>query len=131
MAGQADRAGLLRASFVPPEEIRRLRDYTRARTQLVQERTRCLQRLEKLLEGALIKISAVATRLNQVGQGDDQAMIAGERDPRTLAALARGRMKAKRDDLVEALDGMFDDHHGELAQLLLDQVASWTSGSTS
>ncbi len=53
-----------------------------------------------------------------------KAMIAGQRDPKVLAALARGRMKAKHDDLVEALDGMFDDHHGELAQLLLDQIAS-------
>ena len=52
-----------------------------------------------------------------------QAMIAGQRDPKVLAALARGRMKAKHDDLVEALDGMFDGHHGELAQLLLDQIA--------
>jgi transposase len=52
-----------------------------------------------------------------------RAMIAGQRDPRTLAGLARGRMKAKHDDLVEALDGMFDDHHGELAQMLLDQIA--------
>jgi len=51
-------------------------------------------------------------------------MIGGQRDPHQLAALARGRMKAKHDDLVEALDGMFDDHHGELAQLLLDQIAS-------
>ena len=50
-------------------------------------------------------------------------MIAGERDPRKLAALARTRMKAKHDDLVEALAGMFDDHHGELAQILLDQAA--------
>src|SRR5215472_15851306 len=53
-----------------------------------------------------------------------RAMIAGERNPRTLAALARRTMKAKHDALVEALDGMFDDHHGELAQLLLDQIAS-------
>ena len=52
-----------------------------------------------------------------------KAMIAGERDPEVLAALARARMKAKHDDLVEALDGMFDDHHGELAGLLLDQIA--------
>ena len=52
-----------------------------------------------------------------------KAMIAGERDPHTLAALARTRMKAKHDDLVEALDGMFDDHHGELAGMLLDQIA--------
>src|SRR6185436_4495859 len=52
-----------------------------------------------------------------------KAMIAGERDPRVLAGLARGRMKAKHDALVEALTGMFDEHHGELAQILLDQIA--------
>ena len=116
--------GLLRASFVPPKAIRDLRDYTRMRTRLTQERTRCFQRLEKLLEGALVKVSAVASTLTTISVQDMiQALIAGQRDPRTLAALARGRMKAKHDDLVEALDGMFDDHHGELAQLLLDQVA--------
>jgi transposase len=117
--------GLLRASFVPPKPIRDLRDYTRMRTRLTQERTRCFQRLEKLLEGALVKVSAVASTLTTISAQDMiKALIAGQRDPRTLAALARGRMKAKHDDLVEALDGMFDDHHGELAQLLLDQVAA-------
>jgi transposase len=116
--------GLLRASFVPPKAIRDLRDYTRARTRLVQERTRCYQRLEKLLEGALVKLSAVASKLTTESAKDMiKAMIAGQRDPRTLAALARTRMKAKHDDLVEALDGMFDAHHGELAGLLLDQIA--------
>ena len=108
--------GLLRPSFVPPAAIRALRDYTRARTRLVQERTRCFQRLEKLLEGALIKLSSVASKLTTESAKDMiKAMIAGERDPRKLAALARTRMKAKHDDLVEALAGMFDDHHGELA----------------
>jgi len=116
--------GLLRASFVPPKAIRDLRDYTRLRTRLVQERTRCWQRLEKLLEGALVKVSSVASKLTTVSAQDMiKAMIAGERNPEVLAGLARGRMKAKHDDLVEALDGMFDDHHGELASLLLDQVA--------
>ena len=116
--------GLLRASFVPPAAIRDLRDYTRARTRLVQERTRCWQRLEKLLEGALIKLSSVASTLATESAKDMiKALIAGQRDPHTLAALARTRMKAKHDDLVEALDGMFDDHHGELAQLSLDQIA--------
>jgi transposase len=116
--------GLLRASFVPPRAIRDLRDYTRARTRLVQERTRCWQRLEKLLEGALVKVSSVASKLTTLSAQDMiKAMIAGERDPQVLAALARGRMKAKHDDLVAALDGMFDDHHGELAGLLLDQIA--------
>ena len=116
--------GLLRASFVPPKAIRDLRDYTRARARLVQERTRCWQRLEKLLESALVKLSSVASKLTTESAKDMvKAMIAGQRDPRALAALARTGMKAKHDELVEALDGMFDDHHGELAQLLLDQIA--------
>jgi len=116
--------GLLRASFVPPAAIRELRDYTRARARLVRERTRCWQRLEKLLEGALVKVSAVASKLTTVSARDMiTAMIAGQRDPEVLAGLARGRMKARHDDLVAALDGMFDDHHGELAGMLLDQIA--------
>ncbi len=116
--------GLLRPSFVPPAEIRALRDYTRARTHLTRDRTRCWQRLEKLLEDALIKISAVASKLTTVSTRDMiKAMIAGERDPLVLAGLARGRMKARHDALVEAPTGMFDDHHGELAQLLLDQIS--------
>jgi transposase len=117
--------GLLRPSFVPPKPIRDLRDYTRARTRLAGDRTRCWQRLEKLLESALIKLSSVASKLTTVSAQDMiKAMIAGQRDPHTLAALARTRMKAKHDDLVEALDGIFDDHHGELAALLLDQITT-------
>jgi transposase len=117
--------GLLRASFVPPRAIRDLRDYTRARARLVHERTRCWQRLEKLLEGALIKLSSVASKLTTLSAQDMiKAMIAGQRDPEVLATLARRTMKAKHDALVEALDGMFDDHHGELAALLLDQIAA-------
>jgi transposase len=116
--------GLLRPSFVPPAEIRVLRHYTRARTRLTGDRTRCWQRLEKLLEDALIKVSAVASTLNTLSVRDMlEAMIAGQRDPQVLAALARGRMKAKHDALVAALTGMFGDHHSELAQLLLDQIA--------
>ncbi len=116
--------GMLRASFVPPKAIRDLRDYTRMRARLVQERTRCFQRLEKLLEGALVKLSAVASKLTTASARDMiKAMIAGQRDPRVLAALARTGMKAQHDDLVQALDGMFDDHHGELAAVLLDQIA--------
>jgi transposase len=116
--------GLLRASFVPPKPIRDLRDYTRMRTRLIQERTRCFQRLEKLLEGALVKVSSVASKLTTISAQDMiKAMIAGQRDPQVLASLARTRMKAKHDDLAEALDGMFDDHHGELAGMLLDQIA--------
>ena len=116
--------GLLRASFVPPRAIRDLRDYTRMRTRLVQERTRCFQRMEKLLESALVKLSSVASKLTTLSAQDMiRAMIAGQRDPLILAGLARTAMRARHDDLVQALDGMFDDHHGELAGMLLDQIA--------
>jgi transposase len=116
--------GLLRPSFVPPAEIRALRGCTRARTRLVQDRTRCWQRLEKLLEDALIKVSSVVSTLTTVSARDMiAALIAGQRDPAVLAALARGRMKAKHDALVEALTGMFTDHHAQIAQILLDQIS--------
>jgi transposase len=115
--------GMLRPSFVPPPEIRRLRDYTRLRADLTRDRTRHWQRLEKLLEDALIKVSSVASTLDTLSVRDMvKALIAGERDPRALAGLARGRMRAKHDALVQALDGRFDDHHAELAQMLLDQI---------
>jgi transposase len=115
--------GLLRPSFVPPAEIRVLRDYTRMRTDLTRERTRYWSRLEKLLEDSLIKVSAVASSLDTASARDMvEALIAGQRDPRVLAELARGRMKHKHTALVEALTGRFDDHHAELARLLLDQI---------
>ena len=117
--------GMLRPSFVPPAAIRAVRDFTRARTNLVRERTRCLQRLEKLLEDAMVKITSVAKEGMKAKSAVAMvaALIAGERDPRKLAELARGRLRAKRDALAEALDGMFDSHHGVIAQVLLDQVA--------
>ena len=120
--------GMLRPSFVPPAEIRQLRDYTRLRTDLTRERTRHWQRLEKLLEDALIKVTTVASRIGTMSVRDMiEAMIAGQRDPRKLADLARGRMKAKRTALIEALTGRFDDHHAELAAILLAQIDSLTA----
>jgi transposase len=115
--------GLLRPSFVPSAEIRRLRDYTRLREDLTRERTRYWQRLEKLLEDALIKVSSVASKLDTLSTRDMiEALIGGERDPHRLAELARGKMKAKRSELITALDGRFDEHHGELARMLLGQI---------
>ena len=120
--------GLLRPSFVPPAPIRRLRDYTRLRADLTHDRSRQVQRLEKLLEDALIKLSAVATDIMGVsGRAMIEALIAGQRDPKTLANLARGKMKTKHSALVAALDGRFDDHHGELARMLLDQIDALTT----
>jgi len=117
--------GLLRPSFVPPAAIRAVRDFTRARTDLVRERTRVLQRLEKLLEDAMVKITSVVSDGMKAKSSVAmvQALIAGERDPRAIADLARGPLRAKKDALAEALDGMFDSHHGVIAQMLLDQVA--------
>jgi transposase len=115
--------GMLRPSLVPPAEIRQLRDYTRLRVDLTQERARHWQRLEKLLEDALIKVSRVASKLDTLSvRAMVEALIAGERDPKVLAGLAKGRMRSKHAALVEALTGQFDDHHAELARMLLDQI---------
>jgi transposase len=120
--------GMLRPSFVPPPQVRVLRDYTRSRIDLTRDRTRCWQRLEKLLEDALIKVSSVASALTTVSTRDMvEALINGQRDPRALANLARGRMKRKRPKLIEALTGAFDDHHAELARMLLDQIDMLTA----
>ena len=79
--------------------------------------------MEKLLEDALIKVSSVASTMDTLSVRDMlEALIAGERDPRRLAELARGRMRVKHGALVEALTGRFDEHHGELARMLLDQI---------
>src|SRR5574342_119572 len=120
--------GMLRASFVPPHEVRVLRDYTRTRIDLTRDRTRHWQRLEKPLEDALIKVTTVASKITTVSVRDMvDALIWGERDPEKLADLAKGVMRAKRRELVRALDGRFDDHHGELAKILLGQVDSLTT----
>jgi transposase len=123
--------GMLRPSFVPPAAIRQLRDYTRLRADLTRDRARQAQRLEKLLEDALIKLSAVVTDImGKSGRAMIEALIAGQRDPQQLAGLALGRMRAKHDRLVRALDGRFDDHHGELARMLLDSYDTLTAQIT-
>jgi transposase len=115
--------GMLRSSFVPPAQIRRLRDYTRLRADLTADRTRHKQRLEKLLEDALIKLGTVATDILGVsGRAMLEALIAGQRDPKVLAELARGRLRVKHAALVQALTGRFGDHHAVLARMLLDQI---------
>ncbi len=115
--------GMLRPSFVPPREIRQLRDYTRLRSELTEERSRHKQRIEKLLEDSLIKLSTVATDIfGKSGRAMLEALIAGERDPDALAELALGKMRPKRTALKEALTGRFDAHHAELIRMLLEQI---------
>lgn len=115
--------GMLRPSFVPPTDIRQLRDYTRLRIDLVEDRTRYKQRVEKLLEDALVKLSTVASDIfGKSGRAMLGALVAGERDPDVLAEMALGKMRSKRPALKEALTGRFDAHHAELIAMLLDQV---------
>jgi transposase len=115
--------GLVRGSFVPPEPIRQLRDLTRTRTAITRERGREVQRLEKLLEDAGIKLSSVASDITGVsGRAMLEALIAGDRDPAGLADLAKRRMRSKIPELTEALTGRFGEHHSFLARLHLDLI---------
>lgn len=115
--------GLVRPSFVPPEPLRQLRDLTRARVGLFQERTREVQRLEKELEDACIKLSAVVTDLQGVSARRMlQALIDRQHDPTELAELARGRMRSKIDQLVDALAGQFNDHHRFMVSFRLARI---------
>ena len=115
--------GLLRASFVPPEPIRKLRDLTRARAITVQDRTRELHRLEKFLESTGIKLSGIVSELTGVSsRAMLEALIQGERDPQVLAQFARASMRSKIPELIEALTGMFGDHHAFMVRLHLDRI---------
>jgi transposase len=115
--------GLVRGSFVPPEPIRQLRDLTRARTAITRERGREAQRLEKLLEDAGIKLSAVASDILGVsGRQMLEALIAGNHDPASMADLAKRRLRSKIPELTEALTGRFSEHHAFLARVHLDLI---------
>jgi transposase len=115
--------GLVRASFVPPEPIRVLRDLTRARTIITRARTKEIQRLEKLLEDAGIKLSAVASDILGVsGRQMLEALIAGNHDPASMADLAKRRLRSKIPELTEALTGRFSEHHAFLARVHLDLI---------
>jgi transposase len=114
---------MLRPSFVPPRPIRQLRHVTRYRADLVAVRTAEKQRVEKLLEDAQIKPSVVASDIFGVsGRAMLAALVAGERDPKVLAQLARTRLRAKLDPLVEAFTGFFTDQHAFLLAKVLGRV---------
>ena len=119
--------GLVRGSFVPPEPIRQLRDLTRARTAITRERGREVQRLEKLLEDAGIKLSSVASDIMGVsGRLMLQALIDGQHDPAVIADLAKRRLRSKIPALTEALTGRFSEHHAFLAGVHLDLIDQHT-----
>jgi transposase len=115
--------GLVRPSFVPPEDIRQLRMLTRYRVQLMGDRTREAVRLESMLEDASIKLSAVASSVTTVSaRAMLRAMIDGQRDPLKLAELAKGRMRAKIPELAQALSGRFEVFHAQMAGAILDRM---------
>ena len=114
---------MIRPGFVPPPEIRRLRDVTRYRADLVAVRTAEKQRAEKLLEDAQIKLSVVASDIFGVsGRQMLAALIAGERDPKVLAQMARAAMRGKITALQEAFTGYFTGHHAFLLEKMLARV---------
>jgi transposase len=114
------RHGLLKGSFIPPKAQRDLRDLTRYQTKLVQERVRQVNRVQKLLEGANIKLASVASDILGVsGRAMLDELIAGQTDPAVMAELAKGRLRNKIRALEKALTGQVEEHHRfMLAQLL-------------
>jgi transposase len=115
--------GLLAPSFVPPADIRELRDLTRQRTVLVREKATVANRIQKVLEDANIKLGSVASDpLGVSGRAILRGLIEGERDPATLAERARARLRKKIPALREALRGRVTEHHRFLLKMLLDQI---------
>jgi len=118
------RHGLLKASFIPPKPIRDLRDVVRYRKALVREQNREINRLQKVLETANIKLSSVASDvMGKSGRAMLEAMLAGESSAEVLAGLAKGRLRSKREPLREALEGRVEATHRTLLRHLLDHLA--------
>jgi transposase len=114
---------MIRPSFVPPPQIRRLRDVTRYRIDLVGVRTAEKQRVEKLLEDACIRLSVVTSDIfGTSGRDMMNALVAGERNPKALAQLARTRMRRKMAALEAAFTGHFTDHHAFLLARMLARI---------
>jgi transposase len=119
------RHGLLKGSFIPPRSQRELRDLTRQRTQLMGEHSRIVNRIQKVLEDANIKLGSVASDVvGTSGRLMLQALIAGESNPEKLADLAKLRLRHKIPQLKEALYGKVSDHHRWMLKLLWDQLAN-------
>lgn len=115
--------GLVRPSFVPPKPVRELRKLTRYRKAQVEERTREVQRLDKLLQDAGIKLSSVASEVLGVsGRAMLEALVAGTTDPGVLAELARGRLRTKLPQRRDALRGRFTGHHALLVGTMLTKL---------
>jgi transposase len=123
--------GLVAPSFVPPPPIRQLRNLTRARKAQINERGRTVQRLDKILQDAGVKLNSVASKtLSASSRLMLEALVAGRRDPAVLAEMAKGRMRAKIPELREALDCRFDDYHATVVAGLLTHIDALDTGIT-
>ena len=117
--------GLLKASFIPPLGQRELRELTRYRSSFVRERATLVNRVQKVLESANIKLSSVATNVMGVsGRAMLEALIAGNASPEQMAELAKGRMREKREQLTKAMEGRVQAHHRFVLTELLCQIDS-------
>lgn len=123
--------GLIRASFVPGRPIQQLRDLTRTRKQLVRQRTRFVQRIQKVLEDTNLKIASVISDITGVsGRRILEALITGETDPRRLVQLCDHRIRASKEELIEGLTGYFTPHHGLMIKIFLSQIDSTDTSIT-
>jgi len=115
--------GLLRGSFIPPRDIRDLRDMTRYRRRLIDERTSEVNRVQKILEDANIKLACVATDIFGVsGRAILKALLEGEMTPEEMSELSKGRLRNKREELAESLFGRFRPHHALLLSRMLEHI---------
>jgi transposase len=120
------RHGLVRGSFIPPKPIRQLRDLTRYRQKLVQQRSSEINRLQKFLEDANIKLSAVLSDINGVSAQEMIGhLIADDMDPQQMAELAKGRLRNKLPELEKALVGYLSDHQRLLLKVSLQMIGSF------
>lgn len=117
------RHGLLQGSYIPSRDQRELRELIRYRRSLIDERAREVNRVQKVLEGANIKLSSVATDvLGKSGRAMLEAMIAGEEDPETLSELAQRRLKSKKEELKRALNGLMGNHQKLMLETQLRHI---------
>lgn len=115
--------GMVRPSFVPPPEIRELRELTRYRKTQADARGKEIQRLEKVLQDAGLKLTSVASAVWSMSSRQIiEALISGTRDPKVLAQMAKGRMRSKIDRLEEALSGQFGAHHAIVCRQIIDHI---------
>ncbi|HVO67869.1 MAG TPA: IS110 family transposase [Syntrophales bacterium] len=120
------RHGLVKGSFIPPKPIRELRDLTRYREKLTQKRSSEINRLQKFLEDANIKLSSVATDINGVSARNMiHHLIQDDMSPQEMADLAKGRLRKKIEDLEKSLEGYLTDHHRLILKLTLQMIASY------